>query len=79
MRWLLLLVLFESACGTLVDDVEPPSSATADAGLSCAADDPCTCAPCATTADCASGLQCVPGRRKGMNCSDGRLVCQTGP
>ena len=45
-------------------------------GLSCAADDPCTCTACTTTAQCASGLTCVPGRRKGQDC--GFNVCRSG-
>jgi len=45
-------------------------------GLICAADDPCTCAACTSTAQCAAGLSCVEGKRKGQSC--GFNVCLTG-
>ncbi|HEY3448603.1 MAG TPA: hypothetical protein VGK67_19760 [Myxococcales bacterium] len=48
----------------------------AGSGLACAADDPCTCTPCTATAQCAAGLQCVEGKRKGVSC--GFSVCISG-
>jgi hypothetical protein len=79
----LFLACWLAGCGTLVDDVQPPTDSTPDGGggggLICAADDPCTCAPCTSTSECMAGLQCVPGRRKGENCADARSVCLSAP
>lgn len=66
-------------------DVDASSPASADGGtaapdagggLVCAADDQCTCTPCTSTAQCAAGLQCVEGKRKGVGC--GFDVCISG-
>ncbi len=50
----------------------------ADAGLFCAADDPCAdCVPCSNTTDCKSGLglTCTIAKRHGQECADHRSVC----
>ncbi|MER2567035.1 MAG: hypothetical protein ABTQ32_40285 [Myxococcaceae bacterium] len=73
-----VLVVLLSGCGSLTETAEPSTDGGATMGLFCAADDPCTCTPCTATSQCASGLSCLPGRRKSENCADGRLVC-TGP
>lgn len=74
LTWCLLLCL--SACGSLADDVLPPDAGSMMApGLSCAADDPCTCDPCTSTMECSAGLSCVEARRKGSSCADLRHVC----
>ncbi len=77
-RWALVVLL--AGCGSLSEtgDVVVTDGGTS-MGLFCAADDPCTCAPCTLTSQCASGLSCLPGRRKSENCTDGRSVCTTGP
>lgn len=77
-RW--LLVMWLAGCGSLSEtgDVGATDGGTS-MGLVCAADDPCTCAPCTSTSQCANGLSCLPGRRKSENCIDGRSVCTTGP
>lgn len=74
------LVVLLSGCGSLTETAEPSTDGGgATTGLFCAADDPCTCTPCTATSQCASGLSCLPGRRKSENCADGRSVCTTGP
>ncbi|MEW6433597.1 MAG: hypothetical protein AB1730_18985 [Myxococcota bacterium] len=79
MRTILFLVAVavSSACGSLVETALPDAS-TGGGGLFCAADDPCVCTPCTSSAECAAGLSCLTARRKGMNCPDLRTVCTTG-
>lgn len=81
-----LVVLFFLSCGSLVENeqlVGSDGGATGgdggSTGLFCANDDPCLCDPCTSTTQCMTGLACLPGRRKGMDCADGRSVCTTGP
>ncbi|MGC4119582.1 MAG: hypothetical protein QM765_34425 [Myxococcales bacterium] len=75
--------------GAAVEAADAQTSSAADAGglgpgpdagggggLICAADDPCTCAPCTAGSQCAAGLQCVEGKRKGQSC--GFNVCLSG-
>jgi hypothetical protein len=80
-----LVVLLMTGCGgsllehwdttATLDGGDAGTSGTADAGLFCAADDPCTCAPCTDTNQCAPNLTCQRGRRQGRDCTDGRWVC----
>jgi hypothetical protein len=76
--WLTVLVVL-GGCGSLYDTLPDGGfGGGAGGGLSCAADDQCTCDPCATTNECAAGLQCLTAKHKGSACADNRLVCTTG-
>ena len=75
MGWLVALG-FGLGCGTMVES-EGTGSTRKDGGLVCDLDNPCDCTRCASTEECAEGLSCVQGKRRGQSCPGALYVCST--
>ena len=72
--WGLLLGLGLS-CGTLVESTGTGSTRK-DGGLSCVETEPCSCARCTDTEECAEGLSCLQINKRGP-CQGQLTVCTT--
>ena len=63
----------------MVESAGAGSTQTDGGGLICDPANPCDCAQCTTTDDCAQGLTCAPGRRRGESCPGSLWVCSSEP
>lgn len=77
--WLVALTLgLGLGCGTMVESTNPGSTRK-DGGLTCNPDNVCDCIRCTSTEECAEGLSCVRGFRRGESCPGALFVCSEVP
>lgn len=77
--WLVALALgFGLGCGTMVESTNPASTRK-DGGLTCDLGNVCDCTRCTSTEECAKGLSCVPGHKRGESCPGALFVCSEVP
>jgi len=65
---------FGLGCGTMVESTNPGSTRK-DGGLICDLANPCDCTRCTSTEECAEGLSCVRGTKRGESCPGALFVC----